>query len=69
MAVNKNSDTGTWHLLKAAPLGSCWTPRDAEEAAAFDGDAAFRPDLKSLCALKEIFTVISLCASMSQWQK
>lgn len=43
--------------------------RDIEEAVAFDDDAAFTPGLKSLCALKEIFTVISMCASMSQCQK
>lgn len=44
--------------------------RDTEETAAFDDDdAGFRRDLKSSCALKEIFTIISLCVSMSQWQK
>lgn len=43
--------------------------RDTEEAVAFDDDAAFRPGLKSFCALNEIFIVISLCASVSQWQK
>lgn len=43
--------------------------RDAEEAVASDNDAAFRRGLQSFCALKEIFTVISLCASVSQWQK
>lgn len=43
--------------------------RDAEEAVAFDNDAAFRHGLESFCALKEIFTVISLCALVSQWQK
>lgn len=43
--------------------------RDAEKTVASDNDAAFGPGLKSFCVLEEIFTVIPLCASMSQWQK
>lgn len=43
--------------------------RDTEEAVDFDDDTAFKLDLKCFCALKEIFTVLSLCASMTQWQK
>lgn len=43
--------------------------RDTEEAVASDDNTAFDPGLKSFYALKEVFTVLSLCTSMSQWQK
>lgn len=69
MAANKSSYGGTCHLRSLHLWRADEHHRDAQEAVAFDDDAAFRPDLKSFCALKEIFTVVSLCASMSQWQK